>query len=380
MGDTRRPGCCEQGPQRPALEILSGATALGYFDGIVPVWQGRTLHQVRAQEHVFATGTVEQPLVFAGNDLPGVMLSGGARRLAALYAVKPGQRAVVATTSDRGLEAAIALHQIGVEIAAVADLRPAPGVPADALKKLRIEVLAGHTVVKAEGRKAVAKATIEPVGGGPERTFDCDLLVTSGGFIPAASLFAQAGAKTHYDPERGHFALSELPSSVHAAGDVAGVVDHECSGKLAGLEAAHALGLGNQPSHRAIEALRLRTTAATPHSGAALAPPVCGTRDGKCFVCHCEDVTAKDIRQSIAEGYDSIELCKRYTTVTMGPCQGRMCELQAVRLMAQEIGASLDEVGTTTARPPTTSVPMGVLAGPRSSRPSAPRSTAGTGS
>ena len=93
----------------------------------MPVWQGDTLHQVRAQRAVVATGAVEQPLVFSGNDLPGVMLSGGACRLAALYAVKPGKRAVVATTSDRGLVAALALRETGVEIEAVADLRSDAG-------------------------------------------------------------------------------------------------------------------------------------------------------------------------------------------------------------------------------------------------------------
>jgi sarcosine oxidase subunit alpha len=358
------------------VEILSAATALGYFDGLVPVWQGETLHQIRAQEHVFATGTIEQPLVFSGNDLPGVMLSGGACRLAALYAVKPGNRAVVATTSDRGLEAAIALREVGVEIAAVADLRSTPGIPTDTARKLGVEVLAGHTVVEAQGRKAVAKATIAPVqasgihdGAAPMgRTFECDLVVTSGGFIPAASLLAQAGGKTRYDSRRGHFALSELPQHIHAAGEVAGFEDPESlswSGKLAGLAAAHALGLGNQASRKAADELRERATSATAQPPAtALPPAVSGHGASKCFVCHCEDVTAKDIRQSIAEGYDSIELCKRYTTVTMGPCQGRMCELQSIRLMAQEMGRSLDEVGTTTARPPTTPVPMGVLAGP----------------
>jgi len=105
------------------VEVLSRAPALGFFDGLVPVWQGDTLHQVRARRHVAATGTLEQPLVFPDNDLPGVMLAGGARRLAALYAVKPGETAVVATTGDPGLDAALALHEAGVRIAAVADLR-----------------------------------------------------------------------------------------------------------------------------------------------------------------------------------------------------------------------------------------------------------------
>ena len=86
-------------------------------------------------------------------------------------------------------------------------------------------------------------------------------------------------------------------------------------------------------------------------------------RKGKCFACLCEDVTAKDIHLSVEEGYDSIELSKRYTTTTMGPCQGRMCQLPAVRLMAQETGTSMSDVGTTTARPPWHAVPMGALAG-----------------
>src|SRR5947209_8731653 len=79
----------------PGVETLAHAHALGYFDGMVPVWQGDTLHQVRARRHVFATGTIEQPLVFAGNDLPGVMLSSGATRLVTRYAVTPGTRAVL---------------------------------------------------------------------------------------------------------------------------------------------------------------------------------------------------------------------------------------------------------------------------------------------
>ena len=72
------------------VEVLSKAPALGFYDGLVPIWQGDTLHQVRAKRHVAATGAIEQPLVFKDNDLPGVMMTGGARRLAALWAVRPG--------------------------------------------------------------------------------------------------------------------------------------------------------------------------------------------------------------------------------------------------------------------------------------------------
>jgi sarcosine oxidase subunit alpha len=354
------------------VEILTSASALGYFDGLVPVWQGTTLHQVRAQHHVFATGVIEQPLVFAGNDLPGVMLADGARRLAALYGVRPGTRAVVATTSDRGLEAAIALRAAGVEIAAVADLRPTPGAVAVTLRSKGIEVLAGCTVLEAQGRKQVSAAVVGPPGGeharGPrEQSFECDLVVMSGAVAPATSLLAQAGARTAYDTARGHFALSEVPESVHAAGEVAGAGGLEAievSGQIAGADAAHALGFGDASSRGRAHGLHERMgTATNGRSVEVVPPPVSGASRGKCFACLCEDVTAKDIHLSVEEGYDSIELSKRYTTVTMGPCQGRMCQLPAVRLMAKETGQDLEQVGTTTARPPWAAVPLGALAG-----------------
>jgi sarcosine oxidase subunit alpha len=229
------------------------------------------------------------------------------QRLIALYAVRPGTRAVVATTSDRGLDAARALQAAGVEVVDVADLRK------------------GWTVVEAQGRKHVRAVVLGALDGSAERRVECDLLVVSGGFAPATSLIAQAGGKTAYDPARGHFAIAELPDGVRAVGEVAG------EGTFA-------------PE--------------------AVPPAVSGSGRGKCFACICEDVTAKDIHLSVQEGYDSIELSKRYTTATMGPCQGRMCQLPAVRLMAQETGQDLQAVGTTTARPPWAAVPLGALAGP----------------
>ncbi len=347
------------------VEIIDQGHALGYFDGLVPVWQRDILHQVRAARHVFATGAIEQPLVFAGNDLPGVMLAGGARRLTSMFAVSPGKRAVIATTSDRGLDAALVLREAGVQIVAVADLRPEAGETAAQLRADGIPVFTAHTVIEARGGKAVSEAIIQPLNGGSEHSFECDLVVVSGGTIPASSLLLQSGAKTAYDPERGHFALSDLPANVFAAGEVAGADSDAAaaaSGELAGLQAAHSLGRGDDASAKRQSALsKTMSEPATPD--VAVPPPVSGAGRGKCFACFCEDVTSKDVHLSIEEGYDSIELSKRYTTVTMGPCQGRMCQLPSVRLMAQETGQGLDQVGVTTARPPWVSVPMGILGG-----------------
>jgi sarcosine oxidase, subunit alpha len=355
------------------VELLSAAPALGYFDGLVAVWQGSTLHQIRARQHVFATGAIEQPLVFAGNDLPGVMLSSGARRLASLYGVKPGDRAVVATTSDRGIRAAIALQGAGVSIEAVVDLRPEPSRAAHRLQAHGIEVLHGWTVAAANGRHAVRSAVLAPVAGLREgaapvgqRELECDLLVISGGEAPATALVTQAGAGTVYDESRGHFRVTRIPDGGWIAGQLAGEGGWrvaEPSGELVGLKAAIALGLGDKRTSAKVADLRVRLDAAKDaHTAVPPARAQAGTRS-KAFACFCEDVSAKDIRAGIKEGYDSIELCKRFTTVTMGPCQGRMCQLPAIRLMAEETGLGLEQVGTTRARPPWSTVPMAVLAG-----------------
>ncbi len=288
------------------VELLCAASALGHYDGLVPVWQGDTLHQVRARQHIYATGTIEQPMLFAGNDLPGVMLSGGALRLAVLYGVPPGARAVVVTTSDRGLDAAAALGELGVEVCFVADAR------------------VGWVVEAARGKRQLTAVSL--IRDGERRELDCDLLVVSGGEAPATALISQAGGRLRYDSVEEHFVVAELPPNVSAVGRVA-----------TGARAAPA--------------------AACAATAAAAAP------DGKAFACFCEDVTASDIRRSVREGYDSIELCKRFSTVTMGPCQGRMCQLSATRLVAAETGESLEALGTTTARPPWSTVPLGVLAG-----------------
>ena len=361
--------------RKAGVEILTSAPALGHFDGLVPVWQGSTLHQVRARRHVYATGAIEQPLVFPGNDLPGVMLSAGARRLATLYGVRPGVRAVVASTSDRGLLAASALAELGIDVLAVADLRRTPSPASALLREQGIDTLHGWTVVEASGRRAVTGVTLAPVadgggagaaGAGP-RQLECDLLLVAGGEAPATALIAQAGGRTEYDTERGHFRLAELPPGVLAAGEVAGEgEDHavQASGERAGLAAAHALGLGDARSAARSEELDARI-AETPRGEQAPAPTLAKdpSSKAKAFTCFCEDVTAKDIHRGVQEGYDSIELCKRFTTVTMGPCQGRMCQLSSIRLMSEETGQSLEQVGTTTARPPWSTVPLGALAG-----------------
>ena len=93
-------------------------------------------------------------------------------------------------------------------------------------------------------------------------------------------------------------------------------------------------------------------------------PLVSDIRSGKkSLVCLCEDVTETDLCDGVTEGFGEIELLKRYSTVTMGPCQGKMCAMTSIGICARETGKSIAETGTTTARPPIQPVSLGVLAG-----------------
>lgn len=343
------------GARAAGVELLADASALGWFDGLVPVWQGSTLHQVRARQVVAATGGIEQPLVFERNDLPGIMLSGAVLRLIRLFGVRPGRRAVIATVDDRGLEAALALAGAGVEVAAVADARPRvdPALTAR-LNEAGLELLAATGVRCAAGRTLLREVVLAGPSG--ERRVRCDLLAVCGGFVPAGSLLAQAGAGAQAIRAAGEVAGHGVPEAV------------ELSGLVAGAQAADALGLADEPTRRRLvgEGERLKVAAlveGVPPGLASEPTPAGTTPRGRAFVCLCEDVTEKDIAYAAAEGYDSAELCKRYTTVTMGPCQGRMCRLSAIRAIGRATGRAPEEVGGTTARPPWTPTPLGVLAG-----------------
>jgi sarcosine oxidase subunit alpha len=285
------------------VDVISPGRALGIWEGgLVPVDAGRILYRFRAEKIVVATGTIEQPLVFPGNDLVGVMLPDGVRRLIEDWGIKPAEEAVVVTVDEAGREAATALKEAGVQINGVYDLR-----------RERVREIV------ARGRGGILRS-VEIDG----RKLSCDLLVMSGGRQPAYSLLAQAGAQVEYDPGRGVFVPTDIPDGIEAVGSVAG----------GGLDGA---------------------VAAASYNGAS--------GKGKCFVCVCEDVTDKDLKRAIGEGFDSIELAKRYTTVTMGPCQGRFCHVPSIRLYARENEKDEATIGTTTARPPWAPVTLGLLAG-----------------
>ena len=337
--------------------FLSETAAFGVFGGgLIAAAGPDALYRIRAGHVIFATGAVEGSAVFPGNDLPGVMLSSAAHLLLHRYGVLPGRRAVVLTGDNVGYTTAWALKDAGAEVTVV-DLRRDGGWPEG------FPVFAGATILSAHGRRRVSAVSVGTVGAASGQRVSCDLVVNACVQTPSTNLLAQAGARLAFDEALQAFLPDEMPPRTWAVGAVAGARSPEASvaqGRLAGLEAA--AGSGQPVDAASIAALR---SEAARSGDPIVLPPVVSAASGKQFACVCMDVTAKELETAVAEGFDSMELLKRYTTITMGPCQGKACMASSQRLCGAVTGRSFAETAPTTSRPPWVPVEMGTLAGAR---------------
>jgi sarcosine oxidase, subunit alpha len=327
----------EVGAAGEAIEVLTDSVAIGRYDGNwVAVAQRGLPHvterliKARPRVLVAAPGLIERPYVFEGNDLPGVMLSTAVRRLIAMYAVRPGERAVVLTANASGDAATADLERAGVHVVHVADARR------------------GDDVARALGRGRVR--AVELADG---RRVACDLLVTATGWTAPLSLLTMAGDRPVYSPPAARYFPSpeRLPGDVLAAGGIAG--DGTLEETI-----AHAREVGQEAARRA----RGAAPVPVPALPAGQHPELFRGRTHG-FVDLTEDVSSKDLLTAVAEGYGSAELAKRYTTATMGPTQGKLEAVNVVAILAQATGRTIAETGTTTWRPPYVPVTLGALAG-----------------
>ncbi len=351
------------------IRVLEGAIANGWYtDNFIPVMQGNRLYKLRAKSVVVATGSYEQPLVFRNNDLPGVMYGSAAQRLLNRYGVKPGERAVIATANNDGYATALDLMDAGVEVACIADLNETRNDSdlANAVADHGVPIIGGATIYEAEakphlnGIEAARIARITGQGTVAERRdiFDCDTIITSIGWQPAANLIWHAGGKTPYDDKTAMFHVTELPATMHAAGSVNAcflldtVIEE---GRAAGWAAVQDAGFvgGTRPTVRNDRG----------ETGQNHVWPMFEHPKGKDFVDFDEDLQIHDLNNAVAEGYAHIELMKRFSTCGMGPSQGRHSWLNAIRLNAKANEVSVNEAGMTTQRPPYTAEKIGVLAG-----------------
>ncbi|WP_372053306.1 sarcosine oxidase subunit alpha (plasmid) [Tistrella mobilis] len=363
------------------VRVLTRTTAIGYYhQNMVGLCQRLTDHldapaagqprerlwRVRAGQVVLAQGALEKPLVFDGNDRPGVMLAGAAQTYLNRYGVRVGRRAVIVTSHDSAWYAAFDLADAGTAIAAIVDTRTIPPAALRAGAEARnIPVLAGHTVTGTSGRLRIRAVRVNPVTAGrvgSATTLDCDCLLVSGGWTPSLHLFSHTKGSLVWDAAAQTF----LPGTRTEACQIAGAA-RGLWGIAAALDDGAAMGaaavreLGGDPA----SPRRHAVTGDRPGAGESLTELPTDRDPGRAraFVDYQNDVTAKDLRLAVREGMRSIEHVKRYTTNGMATDQGKLSNINGLNIAADALGRSQPEVGLTTFRPPYTPTTFGALAG-----------------
>ena len=307
------------------VTLLPRTTVYGHYDGLFaavervadhlpePGHAPRQRHWlIRPRRTILATGAIERPLVFAGNDRPGVMLADAMRAYANRYGTAPGRRVAILTTNDGAYRAARDLHAAGVRIAAIVDLRDAVPEAARAVaEETGASLRLGVGVAAAHGRHRLTGITLTD-----GRRVDCDTLGVSGGWIPSIHLTAQGGGKPVWDPELCGFLPGAMPPTWHAAGAIRGMFDLPSV-----LEAGAAVGTADDGRPRRVEA-------PSDLLGDRPAPVWRTPGKGKAFVDLQHDVTADDIELAHREGFEAVEHLKRYTTLGMAADQGKTSNLK----------------------------------------------------
>ncbi len=356
----------------PEVRVMTRTTVFGAYDGntfgalerVADHLPEPAAHQVRqrlwkivARRTVLAAGALERPIVFGGNDRPGVMLASAVRTYVNRFRVTPGPRTSVFTACDDGWKTAFDLVDAHVEVPVIVDARrEIPAAIADQARRLGLRVMLGAQVIDAHGARGVKGIDVRD-GEGRTTRITSDALAVAGGWDPNTALSTHLGGRPRWSEAIAGFAPADLPRGMVAVGAAAG--DFSLAGALrtgaaAGREAASAAGFE-------APALSLPRADDEAVSGTALWL-VQGVR-GKAFVDPQHDVTTHDIAIAAREGFYSAELLKRYTTLGMGTDQGKTSALNGHAIAASLTGRAPADLGTIAARPPYTPVAIGALAG-----------------
>jgi sarcosine oxidase subunit alpha len=367
----------------PRVTLLTRTTAFGYFPhNLLGLNQRLSDHlgrpdnsqprerqwQVRAKEVVLATGAIERPLVFPGNDRPGILLAGAGRTYLNRYGALVGSRVVLVTACDAAYQAALDLHRAGASIKAIVDVRAgsADGALREAAQRAGLPIVTQSTVIGTSGRLRVRAVRVQKLDAsgdpsGPVRRVRCDLVLMSGGLTPSVHLFSQSRGKLAWDESLGAFLPAQAAEPVRSAGACRGVFSLAAAvrdGTHAGLAAALSAGLSAAAS---LPELPLAESSAAGILGALPLPP--GVDASKAFVDWQNDVTTRDLALAAREGFRSIEHVKRYTTTGMATDQGKTSNINALAIVAGQLDKAMPQVGLTTFRGPYTPVTFGSFAG-----------------
>jgi NADPH-dependent 2,4-dienoyl-CoA reductase/sulfur reductase-like enzyme len=347
-----------------------------------------------ARHILMATGAQERPFPIPGWTLPGVITAGAAQILLKSSGLVATGRTVLAGCGPLLYLVAWQYLNAGAKIDVILDTTP-PGRLAQALPhlldflrspylgkglKLLRAVKAAVPIVKGvTGLKALGEGKLESVqytADGRTQTVAVDQLMLHQGVVPNVNLSRAVGAEhvwnealACWQPKVDAWGATSI-AGIGIAGDgagIAGALAAEHRGRLAALNAACALG-HIDVARRDAESAPHRQALSRAVRGRAFfdalykAPEEYRRPTGDTIVCRCEEVTADQVRRTVALGCSGPNQMKAFLRCGMGPCQGRFCGLTVSELIADERGVPVPEIGYYRLRFPTKPLTLGELA------------------
>jgi NADPH-dependent 2,4-dienoyl-CoA reductase/sulfur reductase-like enzyme len=351
-------------------------------------------HMVRARRILLATGAQERPFPIPGWTLPGVLTAGGAQILLKSAGLVPSSRTVLAGSGPLLYLVAWQYLNAGVRISLLLETTPADRV-GQALRhawdflrspylgkglklmravKAEVPVVKGVQDLRAQGGDRLESISYRAAGKAYEVA--AEQLLLHQGVVPNVNLSRAVGAEHEWNaaldcwqPRVDDWGATSV-DGIGIAGDGAGIggaLAAEHRGRLAALQAAAMLG-HIDTSRRDREAAPHRRALAHAMRGRAFFDALYRAPDGyrrpveDTIVCRCEEVTARQVRETLALGCSGPNQMKAFLRCGMGPCQGRFCGLTVAELIAQERGVTVNEVGYYRLRFPTKPLTLGELA------------------
>jgi sarcosine oxidase subunit alpha len=356
--------------------MASGVYDHGYVLGYerltdhAPQAQGprHRLWRIRAGQIITATGAIERPLSFAGNDIPGVMLAGALRDYVVNYGVSVGDRTVVVTNNDDAYRTAIALKQAGMMVPAILDARPTGGgALAEEARALGIRVETGKGIAKVHGGKRVTGVSVclQAGEGAALETIACDAVAMSGGWSPVVHLWSHCGGKLIWDDAHAMFRPDPDKAPTGADGKGFVVTAGAASGAMQLADVmADATAAGNKVAGLSTDTPAVPATPEAAMQAVWLMPQGANAKlKMKSWLDYQNDVKVSDVQLAAREGYESVEHTKRYTTLGMATDQGKLSNINGLAILSDALDQPIPQTGTTTFRPPYTPISMGAIAG-----------------
>ncbi|MBX7146792.1 MAG: sarcosine oxidase subunit alpha family protein [Alphaproteobacteria bacterium] len=371
----------EQLYQKPNVRILTRSTAFGCYDhNYVLATERLTDHlplhnrtgprqrlwRIRAKKIILATGAIERPLIFNNNDRPGIMMANSALIYLKKYGVQPGKNTILYTNNDFIYSVAATLLKNQIPIKAIIDTRS--NINHDKLDPIitkNVNVLTNHYIETTEGSYQLSSVTVQDFSSSKKREFACDKLLLSGGWNPNTHLFAQAQGTLSYNEDIEGFIPNNNKKDFICVGACNGLQSfQECI--IDGLN--QGLKLTEQFASSSSESVKRSMNIFIidydfPYINSLDKKSTNILKEEKSFVDFQHDVTFKDIKLALQEGYQAPEHLKRYTTLGMGTDQGKLSNINGLKILATHHKKTLNSFVPTTSRPPYVPITMGIFTG-----------------